>query len=280
MVEIDPLVVKDSQITLELAVGAIITECIIYALYFPVFIASVLALFSSIKDDASNQARRMLACSSMILFLLITSCLAELFLSLRDPVVSHFYPTPDSALFYTTRSSLLLAVCCVADAIFTFRLFHVWGGKWWAVVFPVLSMLATVGCSPFMLAGQVGLVVGVPSLVINLYITCMISYKIWRNDRAMQGIGQPGMSYIILIILESAGVYTGFAAFACISQFAGNNFLSLATQAALAPSAGLSYSLMILLVARRRSEEAKLSTLPFQVDLPNSRLSSDFTVNL
>ncbi|KAJ8515589.1 hypothetical protein ONZ45_g7004 [Pleurotus djamor] len=247
-------------------VGAVIMVCIIYGLYVPIFCCSLHSLHFIMKDAPHRWA---LSWISIILYLLITTQWSFFNLKVLLRLLWHPESFPLGGVFNifdNIRPFMYVGAVTLADGVFVYRLFHVWGRNWWVIILPVLPVLAVpvvyvfIASNSFMDAGITTLFVPLASLGSNIYITSMISYKIWQNNRNMRLLGRSGLTSIIPLLLESAGIYTVFAAFTSVFAYLSIGPLRIGSQEAITSVVGIAYSLMILLVARGPLQDPEASS--------------------
>ncbi|KAJ6477693.1 hypothetical protein C8R45DRAFT_1102001 [Mycena sanguinolenta] len=140
-----------------------------------------------------------------------------------------------SALYFLLNSAEPLAVArsilvvlnnLIGDAIIIQRVWVIWGRSLSVIIVPVLSWLGA-GTSGFVLSYLIThlrpenisstracITVGwVLTTIINVYCTACIAWKIWRTNRVTQTIGGGLLTYVLVILVESAALWAVWAIF-------------------------------------------------------------------
>ncbi|KAJ8515582.1 hypothetical protein ONZ45_g7003 [Pleurotus djamor] len=178
MSEFDERLPTPEELSLEYVpqVVAFMMSCIVYGLYVPMFSCSLHAL-----HDTPNQ--RVLFVASILLYVMLTaSFILGIFTSYTNLGLSSRPPSMDYLGARLAQSFLFVGAVVTADGVFTYRLFHVWGRKWWPIILPVVLILA-IPAAIFQLSvdtesmAQMYFYDSAPfiSLVTNLYITGKLS---------------------------------------------------------------------------------------------------------
>jgi hypothetical protein len=136
-----------------------------------------------------------------------------------------FYANVDTGL-NLTKNATWCSVTLLADMLLIYRTWVVWGHRWWIIVVPLLIFGVDIGMSVWFtwsinraapgnsVLASAAIVRSkyfyVATLVLNVFCTVVIAFKIWGISRAVKGVaansrGPSAMS----IILESAAIYTG-----------------------------------------------------------------------
>ncbi|KAF8718308.1 hypothetical protein AX14_011912 [Amanita brunnescens Koide BX004] len=142
-----------------------------------------------------------------------------------------FYANVDTSLNITKNAAVVCATL-IADALLIYRTLIVWGRRWLIIVLPVILYFLDIATSIWFTwsiteAPSGHSVLGdtafarsayffATTLAVNLVCTCLISFKIWRVQRAVVGYvnGFRRARNALLIVLESAAIYT--AALVCM----------------------------------------------------------------
>ncbi|KAJ6506658.1 hypothetical protein C8R45DRAFT_1090343 [Mycena sanguinolenta] len=143
------------------------------------------------------------------------------------------------------RSILVILNNLIGDAIIIQRVWFIWNGNLSVIIVPVLSWLG-VGTSGFVLSylfthlrpdnisyTRAWITVGwVLTMIINIYCTACIAWKIWRTNRVTQTIGGGLLTYVLVILVESAALWAVWAIFFAVTTQTGSLLIILATDLA------------------------------------------------
>ncbi|KIP03843.1 hypothetical protein PHLGIDRAFT_121238 [Phlebiopsis gigantea 11061_1 CR5-6] len=187
-------------------------ETLVYGV-FSVAILAVLRILST--DKRLTFSRKMLFYDCIMLFLLASGHMAIELYSVYVVV------SPIAG----TQASVVIAMVTgiLGDAIVIWRVWHVWGRRWWTIVIPCAATLvafvigimsAAVLTSP----NQLNNILPIPTAALALTSTALntfmiagrLIYQQWHNRRvlgaAYQGSGNNHLTGVILMIFESGAI--------------------------------------------------------------------------
>lgn len=252
-----------------------------YTIYLQLHCASLYVFRRKRKIHAPNSILLPTIVASMTLFILIT---VQWIFSIVDTfaffkAMNHLSNGglihPPSAMYDGAHAYLKMALyvaqTVVGDGFFTYRLYLVWGRHWEVLIAPVFFILSfTIFgiLNNLTLSAIYAYACMFSSTVIaNIMITGMITFKVWKSNRATATIfstDPQGYSRskamkltwsVLYTLLESAGLYTLCVILSAISLIFSsesfNVFLS-----AISPMIGIAFSLIILLVGLGKTVES------------------------
>ncbi|KAF7340429.1 hypothetical protein MVEN_01963000 [Mycena venus] len=143
------------------------------------------------------------------------------------------------------RSILVILNNLIGDAIIIQRLWFIWGRSLRVIIVPVLSWLGIIIAGSVVLyllthfgPGNISytrawITVGwALTTVTNIYCTACIAWKIWRTNRVTQAIGGGLLTYVLVILVESAAIWAVWAVFFAVTTQIGSLLEILATDLA------------------------------------------------
>ncbi|KAF9449999.1 hypothetical protein P691DRAFT_758591 [Macrolepiota fuliginosa MF-IS2] len=131
-----------------------------------------------------------------------------------------------SVWYQTLGSTSVVAMIFMGDALLLHRLFVIWNGNWWIMVFPILAYLAAFSLAiiELVIAGKPGgnffggrtINFGTPyytiTIGLNIIVTILISVRLLRLSRAIsQVLGRDSSrmyTNIVALLAESAAPYS------------------------------------------------------------------------
>ncbi|KAJ8092339.1 hypothetical protein PM082_023942 [Marasmius tenuissimus] len=126
------------------------------------------------------------------------------------------------------KNIFLSSSAVIGDALIIYRLWIVWTRKYYIVVFPIVSLLATTASgiivayfyrlSPpgtIVFSGRIAhwiIVESITSTCINVYCSTLISWRIWKQMRQSSAYVSPAssnrpLSKVLIVFIESAALY-------------------------------------------------------------------------
>ncbi|KAJ7924633.1 hypothetical protein B0H13DRAFT_2315348 [Mycena leptocephala] len=156
------------------------------------------------------------------------------------------------------RSILVILNNVIGDAIIIQRLWFIWGRGLRVIMVPVLSWLGVI-TSGFVLSylfthfrpGNISYIrawitVGWGLTTVTNVYSC-IAWRIWRTNRVTQAVGGGLLTYVLVILVESAAIWAVWAVFFAVTTQTGSLLQILATDLA-PPIVGLVNVLIYLRV--------------------------------
>ncbi|KAF4593439.1 hypothetical protein EYR38_009153 [Pleurotus pulmonarius] len=259
---------------LSATVATVLVHTAMYAIYLQLHCTS---LYVFKRKDHSNP--RPIIYTSMVLFALIT---VQWALTIADTFaffeatryLSIDEITSDSPTIYDgphgrAKIALYIAQTIVGDGFFAYRLYLVWGRRWRVLIALVLFILSFTAFGILSLVSNsfLNYIVTWPmfssTVMANIIITGMITFKVWKTTRASAALFSASYSTsgpmshtwsILQTLLESAGLYTlGVILTAVSPLFSGNSFGAFLS--AMGPLIGIAFSLILLLAGLGRTAE-------------------------
>ncbi|KAL4257567.1 hypothetical protein AB1N83_009923 [Pleurotus pulmonarius] len=164
------------------------------------------------------------------------------------------------------KTGLYIGQTVVSDITMVYRLLIVWDRSWRILIFPALitagliaagiNVVVSFARSPETPAAQLFAnassrwitIASTMSLALNLMVTALMAYKIWTIHRMVQRSTPSRIMPVITIIMESAGIYTGFLFTAFVAVLVNHPFLFIVLDAT-STAIGIAFSLIIVRVA-------------------------------
>jgi len=254
----------------------VVLESAAYGVYLVLFIGCVYTLSGRYKRKrngklATRKANRPMFFASVILFVCITlhwvleigRLYGAYVVEIAFPGPEHYYSNLANPL-NVAKTGLYLAEFVVADGIIVYRLWTVWNGNWSICVPPACTLLAeaVVGTATTYQFTRVRLGQDifetecgrwitssfVLQLFTNIYCAGLIAFRIWSINRSLKSIGQTDLTPVIMIVVESAALYTFMTLLTMILYLAGSNAQFTALNITI-PVIGLTFSLIIIRVS-------------------------------
>ncbi|KAF8506468.1 hypothetical protein JB92DRAFT_3145441 [Gautieria morchelliformis] len=161
-----------------------------------------------------------------------------------------------------TRTGVYVALTAVADSLFIYRLYIVWGRSKLIVVLPILLLCGSItsgvgievvigtttsGLFASSLAGWATSFFSI-SLVQNVITTFLIVYRIWRvNMNVARGLGNRSLWPVMAVILESGAIYSS-TLLVLLAAYVSNSFVQYVALDMLVPIIGITFTLIIVRV--------------------------------
>ncbi|KAJ7454188.1 hypothetical protein FB451DRAFT_1373607 [Mycena latifolia] len=191
------------------------------------------------------------------------------------------------------RISLTSLTLLIGDALIIHRLWLIWNREFRVVALPVLTWLGVLVCGIFVGYGISESSVGndkfltsagewltanwVLSVFTNVYCTVVMAWRIWTSSREMGNIDGGLLLSMLVILVESAAMWTAWAIFFAVTYQTGSSMTSLATDLS-GPIIGLVNMLIHLRVGLGWSHTLKASTAAHDMAMTSS--ASMFAVNI
>ncbi|KAF8582243.1 hypothetical protein K439DRAFT_1351653, partial [Ramaria rubella] len=244
--------------------------------YLVLFTACIyVVVFRRHRDSTRNKTKinKPMLATSILIFCMLTAHWIlnvarafDAFIKFRDidggPIA---YYSNLSETKNVIKSGLLVATILTADVIMVWRLYIVWARNHWIIIPTVCSVIAYVavagtaatfqfsqlspGVAPFHGASATWIATTfATTLATNVYATVMICFRIWRHNRAMRVLGHSDLTSTIVIIVESAAIYSLGMAVTFFSFLARSNvqFPELDAVSSVMSIKGIVFSLIIV----------------------------------
>ncbi|KAJ7454191.1 hypothetical protein FB451DRAFT_1280438 [Mycena latifolia] len=219
----------------------------------------------------------------------------QAFLNATDPTATLLFYMDNGRPIQVARHSLTSITLLIGDALIIHRLWLIWNREFRVVALPVLTWLGVLVCGIFVGYGISESSVGndkflasagewltanwVLSVFTNVYCTGVMAWRIWTSSREMGNI-DGGLSVSMLVVLvESAAIWTAWAIFFAVAHQAGSSVTSLATDLT-GPIIGLVNMLIHLRVGLGWSHTLKASTAATANGMAMTSSASMFAVNI
>jgi len=275
--------------------GGFAGESALYGIYLVMFIASMYAMFFRPRSLRSCRAatrptpNRTILAASLVLFSSISSHwivdVARLFKAFVYKVEN-----PGPLLYYANladplevaKTGMVVFQLIVGDFTIVYRLWIIWNQNKAICVFPLFTLVGLTVTSVGITYQFTTLKIGVDvfatecgrwitsccvlTLATNLYCTALISYRIWSINRNMKLVGASDLMSVIVIVVESAAIYTA-SMFAFMVAYLTKSNLQFPFLDMLSPIVGISFSFIIIRVSLgvsyRGMQTTQTATLPF-----------------
>ncbi|KAL4253267.1 hypothetical protein AB1N83_013308 [Pleurotus pulmonarius] len=264
-----------STLTLQMAeLAGMVVHSTMYGIYVVLFVGTIYALCFKHQTMSgrrySRPINKILLSIAVILFVLISaqwliqiSRLFDAFIFIANPTqVYGSVRSPKNVI----KTGLYIGQTVVSDITMVYRLFIVWNRSWRILIFPALitagliaagiNVVVSFARSPETPAAQLFAnassrwitIASTMSLALNLLVTALMAYKIWTIHQMVQRLTPSRIMPVITIIMESAGIYTGFLFTAFVAVLVNHPFLFIVLDAT-STAIGIAFSLIIVRVA-------------------------------
>ncbi|KIJ55474.1 hypothetical protein M422DRAFT_774492 [Sphaerobolus stellatus SS14] len=282
----------------------LIMQAVLYGIFQALFVACIYVLVYGRVTDTINWHFIITAIVMWLLigmnFALSWSRIMEAFID-RQPLLRD---DPNAIVSYfgdlgqwkeVARTAAYVALTAVADSLFIYRLYIVWGRNKYIIILPILllcgSLTSGVGIEVVIgttssdlfgtsLAGWATSFFSI-SLVQNIITTFLIVFRIWRvNIDVARGPGSRSLWPVISVILESGAIYSS-TLLVLLSTYASGSFSQYIALDMLVPIIGITFTLIIVRVglgisqgaSAHRGNNNNFSTQPSVGRFPLQRLN-------
>jgi len=241
----------------------VICQGIVYGVFLVLFGATVYVLSQKNKQTQTNKA---FLGTAIVMFVLITINFSVSWSRLMQGI----FIEEDATAYLgdltqwkeVFRTGVYVGLTAVADSLFIYRLYMVWGRNIWVCLVPILLLCGSL-TSGIGIEVAIGTLKGAPlfasgiaawatsffsiSLSQNLITTCLIVYRIWRVNIGVAGINSHSLWPVMAIILESGALYS--ATLLCLlATYATGSFAQYICLDILVPLIGCTFCLIIVRV--------------------------------
>ncbi|KAL4255730.1 hypothetical protein AB1N83_011939 [Pleurotus pulmonarius] len=267
--------------SLEVAVTALVVETSMYMLHLVSQCASL--YFLTKRNIASPKASRItpIFVVSVLLFALTTfqwsftiTTSLQFFrarrLAVRDGTDG---AESGTSIILTIPLAIYIPQAVLGDGFLAYRLYIVWGRSRGVLVPPLLLIGGFIAFGVLAMLGKPFPVIYFmfgSTAILNVFVSAMIVYKVWKMDMGAQPIGGPlsVTARVAQTLLESAGIYAFFVVVTAIAGMLSFDVFS-ACLSALGPVVGISFCVIVVLVGLGRTTDTRntkeiLSTIAFQ----------------
>ncbi|KAJ8088862.1 hypothetical protein PM082_014108 [Marasmius tenuissimus] len=235
------------------ALIAIILECIIYGVYFTVFLRTVPVLCQKM---APGIVRAYLAGTALALFTLIT-----MKLGVDINVAVEFFTnlggiTPLTGGEAKLSSGVYVALTMIADTFIVYRLFAVWSRSLVSVI-PCLLIIAGIITGGLMAAHASELSFKEPqasglltafyciTLVLNVLCTALIAFKLYIEERRNELSSPLRLRWTSVVVIQSAALYSACVVAVVVCNIVGADSVHIIVLSSTPSIIGLTFSLII-----------------------------------
>ncbi|KAJ7454186.1 hypothetical protein FB451DRAFT_1280423 [Mycena latifolia] len=217
------------------------------------------------------------------------------FLNTTDPTATLLFYLDDGRPIQVTRTSLTMIALLIGDALIIHRLWLIWNREFRVVALPVLTWLGVLVSGIFLVytsshssignnklltsAGKWLTANWILTVFTNVYCTVVMAWRIWTSSREMGNIDGGLLLSTLVILVESAAIWTAWALFFAVAYQAGSSVSVLATDLS-GPILGLVNMLIHLRVGLGWSHTLKASTTANAGGVAMSGSASMFAVNI
>ncbi|KAJ7454184.1 hypothetical protein FB451DRAFT_1280400 [Mycena latifolia] len=219
----------------------------------------------------------------------------QAFLNATDPTATLLFYLDNGRPILVARVSLTVLTLLIGDALIIHRLWLIWNREFRVVALPVLTWLGVLVCGIFVVyalsessvrnskflasAGQWLTANWVLSVFTNVYCTVVMAWRLWTSSREMGNIDGGLLLSMLVILVESAAMWTAWAIFFAVTYQAGSTVSALATDLS-GPIIGLVNMLIHLRVGLGWSHTLKASTTANASGAAMTSSASMFAVNI
>jgi len=249
----------------------LVMQAFFYGIFQALFIACMYVLIYGRTTDRINYHFIITAIVMWVLiginFALSWSRIMDAFISGQDALRAN----PEAVVAYfgdlrqwkeVARTGVYVGLTAVADTLFIYRLYIVWGRNRYVIALPILllcgSLTSGIGIEVVIgtsstdlfsssLAGWATSFFSI-SLAQNIITTCLIVYRIWRvNMDVARGPGSRSLWPVISVILESGAIYSS-TLLVLLATYASGSFAQYIALDMLVPIIGITFNLIIVRV--------------------------------
>jgi len=250
---------------------ALVLQSFFYGVFQVLFIACLYVLVYGRESERLNWHFLITAilmwCLISVNFALSWSRIMDGFITLQpalkeDPDAINNYFSNLSLWKEVTRTASYVVLTAVADTLFIYRCYVVWGRKIYIIILPTLllcgSLTAGIGIEVVIGTTSSGLFASSLaswitsffsiSLVQNVTTTFLIVYRIWRvNMGSPRGLGSRSLWPVIAVVLESGAIYSS-TLFVLLMCYVSNSYAQYIAIDMVVPIIGITFNLIIVRV--------------------------------
>jgi magnesium-transporting ATPase (P-type) len=266
--------------------AGIIIEGILYGMFVILTALSLYILLSRSRRGGAKVNKPMVV-TSLLMFALATSQVIVDCIAMFDPFIKMTRPERiaefknNSLPINASKHGIFFTMMLLGDAIVIYRCFIIWGRRWLVIVLPALLSVAsgaiaymTVWASEHLVEGKeinkraykLGVVLLTFSLAANVTATSLIAYRVWKSETNYLAPHDPvgnhrtegGLKTFLRVTVESGVLNIGYLCAYIGVLYSSKISGATAVVACLAtPMVGIVFSLVIVQVGLRASQEAK-----------------------
>ncbi|KAJ7454157.1 hypothetical protein FB451DRAFT_1280323 [Mycena latifolia] len=213
----------------------------------------------------------------------------QAFLNATDPTAPLLFYLDSARPIEVARISLTVITLLIGDALIIHRLWLIWNREFRVVALPVLTWLGILVCGIFVVYAFSESSVRnnkflftanwVLSVFTNVYCTGVMTWRIWTTSREMGNIDGGLLLSILVILVESAAIWTAWAIFFAVTYQAGSTVSALVTDLS-GPFIGLVNMLIHLRVGLGWSHTLEASPAATASGVAMTSSASMFAVNI
>ncbi|KAJ7454246.1 hypothetical protein FB451DRAFT_1280601 [Mycena latifolia] len=212
----------------------------------------------------------------------------QAFLNATDPTVTLLFYLDIGRPIHVARIYLTLVTLLIGDALIIHRLWLIWNREFRVVALPVLTWLGVLVCGIFVVYAFSESVRNnkflltanwVLSVFTTVYCTGMMAWRIWTSSREMGNIDGGLLLSMLVILVESAAIWTAWAIFLAVTYQTGSSVSALATDLS-GPIIGLVNMLIHLRVGLGWSHTLKASPAATASGVAMTSNASMFAANI
>ncbi|PCH38135.1 hypothetical protein WOLCODRAFT_58976, partial [Wolfiporia cocos MD-104 SS10] len=175
------------------------------------------------------------------------------------------------------KTAFLIATLIVSDVLFIYRLWTVWSYNYYIIAIPSCAILGLCVAGPGIVY-QLSRVSSQPvfenqlnhwisadysfTFITNVYSSVGIAWKVWRASKGAKATyGGGSLMRVIVVMVESAAIYTSYVVFFFVCYQAGSNLQYIAVDT-LCPVAGIAFMLINVRVGMGWAQQARSPSHP------------------
>ncbi|KAF8888818.1 hypothetical protein BD779DRAFT_433557 [Infundibulicybe gibba] len=257
------------------ALIGLLTHSALYGIYLVFFIGALYVTYTRRLEGHLKAVNMFLFTGTIVLFLLITANWVIQILRMADAFIYRIDESPDQYYAAKTPKSvtniaLNMSQTIVADSTMVYRFYIVWGRSLRVILLPLVLIIGLIGTgcgaaysmsSISRLTGQSNFFYTVVSflgatLMLNLAISGLISYRIWSVNRVVAGLSSRHRTYsVVYILLENAMLYVACVGSALIGVILGDTYQFIVLDT-MGPVVGIAFCLIIVWVGLGKGIES------------------------
>ncbi|KIJ24880.1 hypothetical protein M422DRAFT_274244 [Sphaerobolus stellatus SS14] len=262
-------------------------EALFLGLYLPTLFRCLRWL---LWTDEGWKLRKKIDWTILIVTLLIAACvLIDKAVSLQSKMQSlepGIVPQPQRGGTVNAPNWVDIVICTasnmgilLADAVLIFRLWHVYGKSLRIAILPILLWLGAFACTILQAYWQtvqqrgiqtswhpINTTVGpgpilapfwASTLVLNLYATPMIAFRIWRvtKDSAVDSQSLQSIRFVMRVLIESGFMYVVVTLSHFVVWWTPNTYAIAVVAALNIPMTGIGFNLILIRTAEKKAAE-------------------------
>ncbi|KAK1224942.1 hypothetical protein PQX77_001035 [Marasmius sp. AFHP31] len=246
---------------------SILMECIIYGIYITVFLRTFHILRRKVEPGF---VFAYLAGTALVLFALITlRLIVDITITVQTLTAKHG-PIPASRELEKLSCGAHVSLTTIADIFIIYRVFAVWSRSLLSSAIPCLLLVAGITSGGLLIANTGKYGFNEPrslftayyciTLVLNVLCTVLIASKLYISERRTKLSSSLKLKWTSVIVIESAALYSASVIVVVVCNVLRADDAHLIVLLMTPPIIGLTFSLIILRIARLNRSASKTFT--------------------